>query len=82
MTYLVTMKSLVTLRGGSVEQEQSVEFEPSCCSYSAKHQHLAVGEAGGNLVRIYSSQGGGLDLVSEITLTGAAMDLAYSPDQK
>lgn len=82
VTYLVTMKSLVTLKGGSVEQEQSVEFEPSCCSYSAKHQHLAVGEAGGNLVRIYSSQGGGLDLVSEITLTGAAMDLAYSPDQK
>ena len=35
----------------------------------------------GNTVRIYSTNAG-MDLVKEITLTGATMDVAYSPDQK
>ena len=64
-----------------MEQEIGVEFEPSCCSYSSSHQHLAVGEVSGNTVRIYSTNAG-MDLVKEITLTGATMDVAYSPDQK
>lgn len=80
--YLVTLNSIVVMKGGSVENEMSVEYEPTCCSYSSKHQHLAVGEAGGNSIRIYSTSGGGLDLMSELTLTGSAMDVAYSPDQK
>ena len=58
-----------------------MEFEPSCCSYSSNHQHLAVGEVNGNMVRIYSTNSG-IDLVKELTLTGAAMDVKYSPDQK
>ena len=81
LTFLVTLKSIVMLKGGSVEQEIGVEFEPSCCSYSSSHQHLAVGEVSGNTVRIYSTNAG-MDLVKEITLTGATMDVAYSPDQK
>jgi len=81
LTFLVTLKSIVMLKGGSVEQEIGVEFEPSCCSYSSTHQHLAVGEVSGNMVRIYSTNAG-MDLVKEITLTGATMDVAYSPDQK
>jgi WD40 repeat protein len=81
LTFLVTLKSIVMLKGGSVEQEVGVEFEPSCCSYSSSHQHLAVGEVSGNTVRIYSTNAG-MDLVKEITLTGATMDVAYSPDQK
>ena len=52
-----------------------------CCSYSSNHQYLAVGEVNGNMVRIYSTNAG-MDLVKEITLTGATMDVAYSPDQK
>jgi len=81
-TFLVTMSSIVIIKGGSVLSETPVEFEPTCCSYSGTHQHLAVGEAGGNLLRIYSTQGGSLDLVQELTLTGSAMDVSYSPDQK
>jgi len=60
----------------------NVEFEPSCCAYSPTHNHLVVGENSGNMVRVYSTQAGGLDLVKEITLTGSAQDLAFSPDQK
>merc|ERR1712180_584906 len=32
-TYMVTLKSIVVMKGGSVQQEIPVEFEPSCCSY-------------------------------------------------
>ena len=40
------------------------------------------GEANGHLLRIYSSQNNGLDLVKEITLSGSVQDLTFSPDQK
>jgi len=82
LTFVCTLKSIVFLKSGAVQQEFSVEFEPSSCSYSSQLGHLAVGESGGNLVRVYNIQSGGLDLVTEITLSGSAMDLAYSPDQK
>ena len=82
MTYVVTMKSIVTIKAGAVLDEMNVEFEPSCCAYSPTHNHLVVGENSGNMVRVYSTQAGGLDLVKEITLTGSAQDLAFSPDQK
>ena len=82
MTYVVTMKSIVTMKNGAVVDEMNVEYEPSCCAFSAQHHHLVVGEAGGNTVRVYSTQGGGLDLTKELTLTGAAQDLSFSPDAK
>jgi len=81
-TFVATMGSLVVLEAGSVQQEVPVEFEPTCLAYSSKLQHLAVGDAASNTVRIYSAAGGGLDLVTEVQLTGSAMDAAFSPDQK
>ena len=36
--------------------EEKVEYEPSAVSYSTSLAQLAVGEAGGNLLRIYSVQ--------------------------
>jgi WD40 repeat protein len=81
-TFLATMRSLVVLKDGAVELELPVEYEPSCLSYSSKLQQLAVGEAGGNLLRIYSAAGGGLDLAAELSLTGTCMDANYSPDQR
>ncbi|XP_023329890.1 actin-interacting protein 1 [Eurytemora carolleeae] len=82
LTVTATLKSLVLQRGGNLMFEEKVEFEPSSVNYSTSLAHLAVGEAGGNLLRIYSVQEGGLDLVKEIQLTGAVQDLMYSPDQK
>ena len=82
MTFVVTMKSIVTMKNGAVSDEMNVEYEPSCCAFSPAHNHLVVGEAGGNTVRVYSTQAGQLDMVQEIALTGAAQDLAFSPDGK
>jgi len=82
LTFVCTLKSVVLMKGGNTQQEFSVEFEPSCCSYSSQLGHLAVGESGGNLVRVYNTQSGGLDLVTEITLSGSPMDVRFSPDQK
>ena len=49
--------------------EEKVEFEPSSVNYSTSLAHLAVGEAGGNLLRIYSVQvsveGGSQDIKKE-----------------
>jgi len=36
----------IVMKGGSMELEMAVEFEPTSISYSSKHQHLAVGEGG------------------------------------
>ena len=82
VTYVVTMKSIVSLKQGAVVDEMNVEYEPSCCAFSPAHNHLVVGEAGGNTVRVYSTQAGQLDLVKELTLTGAAQDMNFSPDGK
>ena len=82
VTFVVTMKSIVSLKEGAVVDEMNVEYEPSCCAFSAAHNHLVVGEAGGNTVRVYSTQAGQLDLVKELTLTGAAQDMNFSPDGK
>merc|ERR1719318_863714 len=82
LTFVCTMKSIVIIKSGSVLEEVNVEYEPSCCAFSATHNHLVVGEAGGNMLRVYSTVGGSTDLVQEITLTGSAMDLSFSPDQK
>jgi len=82
ITFVCTMKSIVTVKNGSVADEMNVEYEPSCCAYSPTHNHLVVGEASGNMLRVYSTQGGGLDVVKEITLTGSAQDLSFSPDGK
>jgi len=59
-----------------------VEFEPSCCSYSTASNNIAVGEAGGNTLRIYNVAEAGLDLVKEVQLSGPITDVQYSPDQK
>ena len=56
LTFVVTMKSILSLKSGSVVDEMNVEYEPSCCSFSPSHNHLVVGEAGGNTVRVYSTQ--------------------------
>ena len=79
-TFVCTASSLVLLEGGAVTSEARVEYEPSCCAYSPALSQLVVGEAGGNLLRVYTTPG--LDLVKEITLTGSAQQLAFSPDQK
>jgi len=81
-TAVATLKSILLMRGGSILCEESVEFEPSSLAYSTNHNHLAVGEANGHLLRIYSTLNNSLDLVREITLTGSVMDVVYSPDQK
>merc|ERR1712106_85506 len=82
MTFVCTGKSIVIMKSGSVLEEINVEYEPSCCAFSATHNHLVVGEGSGNILRVYSTVGGSTDLVQEITLTGSAMDLTFSPDQK
>merc|ERR1712240_735055 len=82
MTFVCTMKGIMIMKAGSVLEEINVEYEPSCCAYSATHNHLVVGEANGNTLRVYSTVGGSTDLVQEIVLTGSAMDLSFSPDQK
>jgi len=81
-TVVATLKSLMLMRGGEIIHEESVEFEPSSIAFSPNVNHLAVGEANGHLLRIYSSQNNGLDLVKEITLSGSVQDLTFSPDQK
>jgi len=81
LTVVATMKSLVLMRGGAVVHEEKVEYEPSCCSYSTIHSHIAVGEAGGNLLRIYNVDGAALDLVKEVKLSGPITAVKYSPDQ-
>jgi len=82
MTFVCTMKGIMIMKDGAVLEEINVEYEPSCCAYSASHNHLVVGEANGNTLRVYSTVGGSTDLVQEINLTGSAMDLSFSPDQK
>jgi len=82
MTFVCTMKGIMIMKDGAVLEEVNVEYEPSCCAYSATHNHLVVGEANGNTLRVYSTVGGSTDLVQEINLTGSAMDLSFSPDQK
>jgi WD40 repeat protein len=81
-TVLATLKSLMLMRGGTIIHEESVEFEPSAVAYSTQHNHLAVGEAGGNTLRIYATHNNGLDLIKEISLSGAVQDASFSPDQK
>ena len=56
LTFVITMKSILSLKSGSVVDEMNVEYEPSCCAFSPSHNHLVVGEAGGNTVRVYSTQ--------------------------
>jgi len=82
ITFVCTMKSIVTMKNGAVVDEMNVEYEPTCCAFSPTHNHLVVGEGNGNMLRVYSTQGGGLDMVKEITLTGSAQDLCFSPDGK
>jgi WD40 repeat protein len=82
LTVTATLKSLVLQRGGNLMYEEKVEFEPSSVSYCTSLAHIAVGEAAGNILRIYSVQDGGLDLVKELPMTGSVQDLSYSPDQK
>jgi len=82
LTVTATLKSIIMQRGGAIVAELPVEFEPSAIAFSTAHNQLAVGEAGGHLIRIYSTQNDGLDLLKELHLSGNTMDLAYSPDQK
>jgi len=82
LTAIVTLKSIQLQRGGAIIHEENVEFEPSSVAYSTANHHLAVGEAGGNKLRIYLVQDNGMDLVKELTLSGAIQDLNYSPDQR
>jgi len=82
LTFVCTLNSIIIMKANSVVEEIKVEYEPSCCAFSATSNHLIVGEANGNLLRVYSTVGGSTDLVQEITLTGSAMDLSFSPDQK
>jgi len=84
LVFVATNSSLVVINNGSVQVEEKVEYEPTKLSYSSQLGHLAVGDGGSNTVRVYNvAQGGqGLDLLAEIQLSGAAMDLKYSPDQK
>jgi len=81
LTIVATMKSLVLMRGGLVVHEEKVEYEPSSCSYSTVHNHVCVGEAGGNMLRVYNVNGAALDLIKEVQLSGPVTDVKYSPDQ-
>jgi len=83
-TFVCTLKSIVVMLNGEIKSEANVEYEPSCCAYSPTLKHLVVGEANGNVLRVYSTEPSSthLDMIQEITLTGSAMDLAFSPDQK
>jgi WD40 repeat protein len=82
LSVVATLKSIVLMRGGAVVHEEKVEYEPSCCSYSTANNSIAVGEAGGNTVRIYNVADGGLDVVKEVQCSGPITDVKYSPDQK
>ena len=79
---LYQLQSLILMRDGSVVHEETVEFEPTCVAISPVNSHLAVGEAGGNKLRVFSFASGGLDLAKEVGLTGPINDAHYSPDQK
>ena len=54
-TYIM-FQSIIMQRGGAIVAELPVEFEPSAIAFSTAHNQLAVGEAGGHLIRIYSTQ--------------------------
>jgi len=47
LTFVCTMKSIVILKSGSVLEEVNVEYEPSCCAFSATNNHLVWGRLGG-----------------------------------
>jgi len=84
LVFLSTISSILVIKGGAVILEEKVEFEPTRLTYSSQLSHLAVGDSSSSTVRVYSLVSGGtaLDLVTELSLSGSAMDLRYSPDQK
>ena len=68
------------MRGGNVELETKVNFEPSAVSI-LNDEEIAVGESSeGHAVRIYGIANGALDERKKLNLTGAITDLACSPD--